>query len=85
MTNLKTNILEVIGSSREPLSVPEILQDVQNWPIATGGKRRTEVTTAQVQAAVDQLQKERAILPVGEDGWIVRRSQPVEEKQLQLF
>lgn len=89
MTDLKSNVAEVLASSRIPLSVDDIADALRVFEYHKT-RKLADVKPKVVAAAIEQLKAERAILPVTHDGaecYVVRRAVEVEEKdkQLQLF
>lgn len=84
MNDIKSDVLEVIGSSRYPLSHEDVLCDVRIWPLHRGEPMRTDVTAKEVATAITKLVAEGKVEEFG-DGYRVRRAVPKEDKQLSLF
>lgn len=84
MTDLRSDVLEVIESARLWLSNEDVWDAARIWPLTKGGKRRAELTRTEVECVLADLVDDGAIELV--DGrYRMRREIPKEDKQLSLF
>jgi len=85
--DLHSDILEVIASSRFPMSTDDIWQDVRIWPLSRGEKMRVvsvEEVTIDLSSLVHDGEVESVSI-VGEQRYRIPRVVKHEEKQMELF